>query len=494
MTSIHRRMRLLTLAVLALLLVILLWILLGILRSAVALWQELYDLPTWLSVSLSIVVITVAISSTWLGWRILHPRARKHQPVSAPTRPEIDQRIAQLERQGADTTPLEAELHELDKRRHEGELYVAVFGEISTGKSSVIRALAPSAKAQIDVLGGTTRAIEHYRSRLANGHELVLADVPGMREAQTPARETLARNEALRAHLVLYICDGDLTREQDAELRWLDDFGKPLILALNKIDQLTQRDALMLDNTLRTRYRDIVDVQVLISAGGSELIEHVHADGSKESHIRPRPRHIDALLAAITRLSASGAEALEPARETAVLSALSQRASHLETTTRAAQSEALITRYTRRAIVGALAAVAPGSDLVIQGVLATALMRELARTYDVAIREIDIDAFLKQATLNLRASTAIVLAIAGNAMKAFPGLGTLGGGGVHAIAYGLIFDSLGHAVATTLSEQQQFDQAHATATLKQLLAQSSGKRIREITTLVLNEYKHEPQE
>ena len=50
-------------------------------------------------------------------------------------------------------------------------------------------------------------------------------------------REQLARDEALRAHVVLYVCAGDLTRDQDAELRWLRGFGKPLVLALNKADQ-----------------------------------------------------------------------------------------------------------------------------------------------------------------------------------------------------------------------------------------------------------------
>jgi len=65
---------------------------------------------------------------------------------------------------------------------------------------------------------------------------------------------------------------------------------------------------------------------------------------------------------------------------------------------------------------------------------------------------------------------------------------------VHAIAYGLIFDSLGRAVATTLAEQQQFDQAHASATLKKLLAQTSSERMREIAALALSAHKDEHQE
>jgi hypothetical protein len=49
--------------------------------------------------------------------------------------------------------------------------------------------------------------------------------------------------------------------------------------------------------------------------------------------------------------------------------------------------------------------------------------------------------------------TAITLAIAGNALKAFPGLGTISGGVIHAVAYGMIFDSLGKAAADTMASR-----------------------------------------
>jgi hypothetical protein len=113
-------------------------------------------------------------------------------------------------------------------------------------------------------------------------------------------------------------------------------------------------------------------------------------------------------------------------------------------------------------------------------VLAAALIRELAKLFDVPLRDLDIDAFLAQIKLTVRTSTSLVLAIAGNAFKAFPGLGTLGGGVLHAIAYGLIFDSLGRAVALTLREQHALDAAAAGATLSRLLAEGSAERLRRI--------------
>jgi hypothetical protein len=108
-------------------------------------------------------------------------------------------------------------------------------------------------------------------------------------------REQLARDEALRAHMVLYVCAGDLTRDQDAELRWLAGFGKPLVLALNKIDRFDASERGALDRVLRERYADVTDARVVVSAGGTEAFERRLADGRIEQVRRERKPDIAAL-------------------------------------------------------------------------------------------------------------------------------------------------------------------------------------------------------
>jgi hypothetical protein len=117
------------------------------------------------------------------------------------------------------------------------------------------------------------------------------------------------------------------------------------------------------------------------------------------------------------------------------------------------QAAELVTTYSKRAVVGALAAVAPGSDIIIQGLLATRLVQALCKVYDVPVKEVEIDSFLRLAGGKVKKLTAITLAITGNALKAFPGVGTLTGGLVHAVAYGMIFESLGRAAAQTLASR-----------------------------------------
>lgn len=462
----------------------LLWLLFAAAERALALAQRFLDLPTWLQWTLGGVLLVFAAAGLAVLWWLLRPR-RRRRPSPAPDRGSLEQRIGQLRERGADTGALTAELGELDRRRASARVYVALFGEISSGKSSLVRALAPQAQVASDVRGGTTRAVGHYDGRLPDGRTLVLADVPGSREAGGEVHEALAREEALRAHAVVYLCAGDLNRGQADELRWLADFGKPLLLVLNKADQWNEAELAALLERLRRHAHGSADAVLAISAGGSERYQRQLADGRTESVERQRKPAIEPLLRALERLTAPGAEGLEPLREQSVLAELHQRTGTLEAQTRAEQAERIVRKYARRAIVGALAAVAPGSDLVIQGVLAAGLTRALAELHGVKVSEVQVEDFVQQARLTLRTGSSIVLAIAGNALKAFPGLGTLGGGVLHAFAYALIFDSMGRALAASLAERQSLDQHDAGERLKQLLADAGGTRLRQLATLTM---------
>lgn len=466
----------------------LLWLLFAAAERALALAQRFLQLPAWLQWTLGSALALFALLGLAVLWWLFRPR-RKRRPVPAPDRGSLEQRIDQLQNRGADTGALGAELGELDRRRATARVYVALFGEISTGKSTLIRALAPHAAAISDVRGGTTQQVSHVDGQLPDGRTLVLADVPGSRETNGEAHETLARQEALRAHAVIYVCAGDLTRSQAQEVRWLGDFGKPLLLVLNKADQWSDAERDLLLHRLRQQSHDIAATVVAVSAGGSERYQRTLADGGIEQIERQRKPAIEPLLKALMRLTAPGTEGLEPQREQAVLAGLHERVGALETQTRAAEAERIVRKYARRAIVGALAAVAPGSDLVIQGALAAALTRELAGLYGVRVTDVQIDDFIQQAKLTLRTGSSIVLAIAGNALKAFPGLGTLGGGVLHAFAYALIFDSLGRALAASLAERHTLDQQDAGARLKTLLADSGGARVKELATLTMEAWR-----
>ena len=479
-----RHLRVLLALGVALAAIALLWLLLGATRSALELWRELAGLPALPRYALIAALAAFAGGGGWLVWRLLHPRPRVARPVAPPDRDTVEHRIRQLQSRRAETARFEAELHELDRRAASGERYVAVFGEISAGKSSLVRALAPEADVGVDVLGGTTTLVSHHRGRLGDD-AITLADVPGMQEVQAREREALARDEALRAHAVIYVAGGDLTRAQDQELRWLRGYGKPLLLALNKADQFDDTQRAQLLAAWRERYGRIVDRIVTVQAGGREQFVRRLGDGREERGVRDAVPQVDALRDALQGCLATDAAALEHARAGAVIGRLGEQVGAAERELREREARVIVDRYTRRAVVGALAAVAPGTDLLIQGALATGLIRDLAALHEIPVKQIDLDAFLREATLNLRTTWSVTLAIAGNALKAFPGLGTLSGGVVHAIAYGLIFDSLGHAVSRTLLDQHGFDQAQAQQNLQKLLSEQASARVAHVARIAL---------
>jgi uncharacterized protein len=121
-----------------------------------------------------------------------------------------------------------------------------------------------------------------------------------------------------------------------------------------------------------------------------------------------------------------------------------------------------------------MAAVAPGTDIVIQGALAIAFLRELTTLYGVRLRDVELESVVRGAGKKLRHSSALMLAVVGNALKAFPGLGTLGGGVVHAVAYGLLFQSFGRAMVASLQVTGRLDNAEVLRQLDFQLAEKSA--------------------
>jgi uncharacterized protein len=486
-----RSLRWLLAAAVVLAAVVAAYYLLGAIDLALALWLRLQTLPAVAAYTVVAIIGALALASAWLVWRLLRgtrrPRAARVEPID---RGSLERRLQALPQ----AAPLQSELRELDRRRAGGEVHVALFGEISTGKSSLLRALAPQAEVQIAASGGTTRQVSHARGQLPDGRELVIADVPGSNEAGGESRAELARDEAARAHALLFVADGDLSRNEDAELRQLADTRRPLLLALNQSDRFDAGQRRELLDALRARYGGLGVEVVAVSAGSHESVEREWPDGRREQVLRERAPDVAALQRQIARIVAIGAERLEPARENATLQQLDRRLDAVERRERSAAAEACVRRYTRRAMVGAMAAVAPGSDLVIQGALASAMLRELTALHDSRIRDVDLDRLLSHAGGTVRSSTAIVLAIAGNALKAFPGVGTLSGGLVHTFAYGLIFDSLGRALIATLAEGREADREATLAAFRAQLERPGSERLQSLARLAWEAWREDAAE
>jgi uncharacterized protein len=221
-------------------------------------------------------------------------------------------------------------------------------------------------------------------------------------------------------------------------------------LILNKADRYSTDECAQLLTRLQEKFGAPV---IAVSAGYQQAISVIDADGHEQQSTRYRPPQLSALTARLQAFANSVKTTLEPARAQAVLTALDLKLSQAEHQQRLVTGQALVRQYTKRAVIGAMASVTPGSDLVIQGALAIGLIHGLCELYGIKISRLEIDDLLKLMGGRIKGSIALSLAIAGNAAKAFPGLGTLGGGALHAIAYGLLFERIGTALLECLDKQ-----------------------------------------
>ena len=211
------------------------------------------------------------------------------------------------------------------------------------------------------------------------------------------------------------------------------------------------------------------------------------AEGGEQTVRRKRPADIGVLVVAINRLLVEEGMSLDVRRERAVFRMAATRLAEAEREYRGQQSEQIIRSATRKAVIGALAAISPGTDILIQGYVGTTMTQQLCRLYGAAPRDLDIEEFLSLSQSRVGRALPLTLAVAGNDLKAFPGIGTVAGGFVHAVAYGLIFDALGRSLVQTLSKHGELLPEVAAKEFEEGISEHMEAGVRRIARMALEE-------
>lgn len=491
--KVDRFVRLLIAFFLAILFLLAVAALLFVTESALNVWQRLQEGPASLMFLWLCAVATLAFLTIWLIWRLaVRRKPSKKPPGGAPkklTREEIETRLRAADAAGIETAQARAELHELAARQQAGVVHLCFFGEISSGKSSLIRALVPDAEVTVDAVGGSTKDIRHYHWQDSGGSQVLLTDVPGTGGMEA-GLSNAAAEEARRAHVVLFVCEGDLTRADRNMVEWLLGLDKPLVLVMNKSDRYDPGEQAQLMGRLLDHLSDLGgelarDRVVAVSAGGvAEVIER-SADGAEKVARRERPADVGVLVVAINRLLATEIAELDARRDRAVFSLAAQKLDEAERLYREQRSMQIIRSSTRKAVIGALAAVSPGTDIVIQGYVGTTMTNALCKLYGAAPRDLDIEEFLSLSQSRVGRALPLSLAVAGNGLKAFPGVGTVAGGLVHAVAYGLIFDALGRSLVQSLKKHGELDVQAAAQEFEEGLSGHLESGVRQVAKMAL---------
>ncbi len=515
-----------------LLLVLFLTALLFLSNLSFSVWEQLQLKPLWVQWLYGLVFVLSSLLVGRVVWRLLLPARKKSKQAGNPVRQaksinDIEQRLQSLQKNSENTEPavktkqttkiepdeqiwhkefesspelaaIKQELEVFSQRQEEGQIYIALYGDISSGKSSLIKAMiAQSDKGdnedcdvETSVLGGTTRNIQHYHWPLSiNAHEqdCILTDMPGLNE-QFAELDLLSTEEALRAHLVIYLCDGDLTASQFKEVNRLLALSKPCIVALNKSDQYTEDERQIIIENIHRRFKASPAQPAVVNINAAGIREYIRLtpDGREERVQRPAKPEIEALIEQITgTLKDYGTTQLASLREQAVASMLNERLDNIDARFKYSQCQRLVNGYTKKAIVASLATISPGSDILVQGFLGIQMIKALCKVYGVSATDIDANKLLELIQSRMDKTLPLLLAIAGNGLKAFPGVGTVSGGLMHAVAYGMIFDTLGKSVARTLEVTGELSAQLISDVYKEQLSENIESRAKDFIRLVL---------
>ena len=149
---------------------------------------------------------------------------------------------------------------EEEKRDEEEGIRIAVIGEPNVGKSSLVNAILKEDRAIVANEQGTTRDAVDTPFEY-EGRSYVIVDTAGIRK-RGRVYESVEKYSVLRALSAIEKCDVAIflidaeagIREQDKHVAgYAHDAGKPVIIAVNKLDALEKNDQTMNEFTEKVR-------------------------------------------------------------------------------------------------------------------------------------------------------------------------------------------------------------------------------------------------
>ncbi len=175
------------------------------------------------------------------------------------------------------------QLQQMFDKATSGRVEIVVFGEISTGKSALINALAGRRVAEVDVQGGWTKTVQSSKWENCEYHvpgfersAVVLVDTPGINEVGGQEREELAETTARKSDLILFVIDSDINETEYVSLVELAAVHKPIILVMNKRDLYDVRQWSALQEVVARRVGDLIpNNHIVSSAADPRPIEHI---------------------------------------------------------------------------------------------------------------------------------------------------------------------------------------------------------------------------
>jgi len=355
-----------------------------------------------------------------------------------------------------------AAVADLQAKRETRQLEIVAFGTISSGKSSLLNALAGRTVFRTNVVGGTTTT----RSEIPwpDGDQVVLVDTPGLAEVQGEARASEAAAAAKNADLVLFVVDGPLKSYESELIEALAAMQKRIVVCLNKEDWY---DAPQRDELLRQLAEQVTpsvkaaDVVAVRSRPTKRRRVHVLSDGTEQDEEVPVEPDIGPLARQMLSIVERDGRDLLLANLLLQSRGLVDEAKDRVVATLNERADEVISKYMWAA--GGAAAINPFPLLDLAGgsAITVKMVLDLANVYGQKIDTDTIVTLLGQLGKNLiamvgasAAAPALGAAI-GSVLKTVPGIGTIAGGIVQGLVQALVTRWIGRVFCEYFRREMQ---------------------------------------
>lgn len=356
---------------------------------------------------------------------------------------------------------LRADLEQLQAKQTEQRLEIVAFGTISSGKSSLLNALAGREVFAANIVGGTTST----RSEIPwpGNDAVVLIDTPGLAEVRGEARAQVAAEAANTADLVLLVIDGPLKAYEFDLVEVLTSMEKRLLVCLNKEDWYDDDDQTQLLDQVAEQLPaiDRADVVAVRAATVERERVRVAADGQEEISVVEVPPDVRPLADRMMQVVARDGRDLLLANLLLQSRGLVDDAKQKVRAELDRRADEIISRHMWAA--GGAAGVNPFPLLDLAGGSAITLkmVLDLARVYRQPLDADMAAKMLEQLSKNLVAmvgatvATPAVAAGIGSLLKTVPGIGTIAGGLVQGVTQALVTRWIGNVFVEYLRNEMK---------------------------------------
>lgn len=350
-----------------------------------------------------------------------------------------------LEATSALRREVERAVAELEAKREARRLEIVAFGTISSGKSSLLNALAGREAFRSNVVGGTTT--NEQSVPWPDSDSVSLVDTPGLAEVQGEGRAAAAAEAAQDADIVLFVVDGALKSYEHDLLERLSTMEKRVLVCLNKEDwyDARQRDELLAQ--LREQTVGLARPEDVIAVRSRETVRpvvKVAPDGTETAGEATVAPDISPLADRLTQIVRKEGGDLLLANLLLQSRGLVDDAKERVLATLDAEADRLIDRYMWVAGGAAAANPVPLADLAIGSGIIVKMTLDLAAVYKQNIDSGTVVEMLAQLGKNLvgmlgasAAAPALGSAV-GSLLKTVPGVGWIAGGLIQGVVQALL--------------------------------------------------------